>query len=95
MLRQISIPTRKSFPCLPECTGPLKQDVPARVKSLEKTKSEETKTPFTINPFQCRYVDLFYRNSCCVLYVRKISAYSGDSVMPICVVVRYMLVLCS
>ena len=36
---------------------PIKRGVPAHVKIWKKTKSEERKTPLTINPFECSYVD--------------------------------------
>jgi hypothetical protein len=69
---------------------PFKPGVPVHVIRLEETKSEERNTTF-----ECRDVDLVCRNNFCVLYVRNISAYTGDSVMPVSDVMEHMLDLYS
>jgi len=53
------------------------------LKIWKKTKSEERKTPLTANPLECIHVDLFCRNICCALCVRKITTYSGISAVPV------------
>jgi len=70
MLQEFN-PTRKSVPCFPECTGPLNEVSRLMLKGRERTNPEERKTPLITNPFECRFVNLFCRNICCVLYFEK------------------------